>query len=223
MITTVLAFCSIAYELILAQALSAFLENTVLRYSVTIGLYMFSMGIGSLMAEGRITRRPVLNMLRIEALLTLLGGLSVLFLFSLSEWDPSRMAFTLFAHGLIVLIGILTGFEIPLLIVIANQKNPQSEDSILMWDYVGAFFATIVFAFYFYPYMGLIHASFFIGVLNAVCGIALSNGTFVSSEERKHLSFRINQVVLFCCLALISGCLIFANPLSDFLIAQYVQ
>ena len=39
-ITFVLAFCSIVYELLLGQTLSAFLGNTVLRYSVTIGLYM---------------------------------------------------------------------------------------------------------------------------------------------------------------------------------------
>ena len=57
--TFVLAFCSIVYELLLGQSLSAFLGNTVLRYSVTIGLYMLSMGIGSLLAEGKIGRAHV--------------------------------------------------------------------------------------------------------------------------------------------------------------------
>ena len=42
-ITFILAFCSIVYELLLGQTLSAFLGNTVLRYSVTIGLYMMSL------------------------------------------------------------------------------------------------------------------------------------------------------------------------------------
>ena len=45
-ITLILAFCSIVYELLLGQTLSAFFGNTVLRYSVTIGLYLFAMGMG---------------------------------------------------------------------------------------------------------------------------------------------------------------------------------
>ena len=77
-ITFILAFCSIAYELLLGQSLSAFLGNTVLRYSVTIGLYMLSMGIGSLMAEGRFVKSPVTALLKIELLLTVTGGFSVI-------------------------------------------------------------------------------------------------------------------------------------------------
>ena len=65
-ITFILAFCSMAYELLLGQSLSAFMGNTVLRYSVTIGLYMLSMGIGSLMAEGRIVKHPVTSLLKLR-------------------------------------------------------------------------------------------------------------------------------------------------------------
>ena len=65
-ITFILAFCSIVYELLLGQTLSAFLGNTVLRYSVTIGLYMMSLGIGSMIAEGRFVERPVTSLLRVE-------------------------------------------------------------------------------------------------------------------------------------------------------------
>jgi spermidine synthase len=64
-LTFVLAFCSIVYELLLGQALSAFLGNTVLRYSVTIGLYMMSLGIGSMIAEGRFVARPAVALLRV--------------------------------------------------------------------------------------------------------------------------------------------------------------
>ncbi len=72
--TFILAFCSIVYELLLGQSLSAFLGNTVLRYSVTIGLYMLSMGIGSLLAEGRFVKHPVITLLRVEIALTVTGG-----------------------------------------------------------------------------------------------------------------------------------------------------
>lgn len=75
-----LAFCSIIYELLLGQSLSAFLGNTVLRYSVTIGLYMLSMGIGALLAEGRFVKHAVTTLLKVEVLLTVCGGFSVIFL-----------------------------------------------------------------------------------------------------------------------------------------------
>lgn len=60
--TLVLAFCSIVYELLLGQSLSAFMGNTVLRYSVTIGLYLFSMGMGALFAEGPLLGRVGQNL-----------------------------------------------------------------------------------------------------------------------------------------------------------------
>ena len=56
----ILAFCGLSYELILAQGLSAFLDNTVLRYSTTIGLYMFALGLGALPFATADARRPAL-------------------------------------------------------------------------------------------------------------------------------------------------------------------
>ena len=78
----------------------------------------------------------------------------------------SVLVFSVFAHGLIILIGILTGFEIPLLIEIINKFRKNSENLILGWDYFGAFVGTIIFAFCFYPQVGLVQTSLFIGFLN---------------------------------------------------------
>ena len=83
--TFILAFCSIAYELLLGQSLSAFLGNTVLRYSVTIGLYMLSTGIGAMFAEGKLVKRPMITLLKIELLLTVTGGFSVILLLVLNS------------------------------------------------------------------------------------------------------------------------------------------
>ncbi len=199
-IAFILAFCSIAYELILAQSLAAFLENTVLRYSVTIGLYMFSMGFGALAAEGRLIRYPVLTLLKVETGLTIIGGFSVVFLHTLDFFTMSRVVFSFCAHGLIVFIGILTGLEIPLLIEIGRmpERNRTAslkyfhiqrlgrpkvsepvvsgykvENKVLAVDYLGAFSGTVIFAFLFYPRMGLVPSAFLTGMLNAVAGLVL--------------------------------------------------
>ena len=165
--TFLLAFCSIVYELLLGQSLSAFLGNTVLRYSMTIGLYMLSMGIGSLLAAGRVVKHVVTSLLKVEILLTITGGFSVIILLVMNSIGAPDIVFFLFAHLLIVLIGVLTGLEIPLLIELRNLEVDGSERSVLGVDYLGAFFGTVVFAFLFYPLVGLIPTAFMVALLNA--------------------------------------------------------
>jgi len=203
--TFLLAFCSIVYELLLGQSLSAFLGNTVLRYSVTIGLYMLSMGIGSLLAEGRVVKHVVTTLLKVEILLTITGGFSVIALLLIDSLGPSDLVFSLFAHLLIILIGILTGLEIPLLIELRNLEVDGSERSVLGIDYLGAFFGTVVFAFVFFPVVGLIPTAFMVALLNAFVGICLlTQWRKVHEEQRRTTGTLIGvQVVLFVVLALV--------------------
>lgn len=172
-ITFILAFCSIAYELLLGQALSAFLGNTVLRYSTTIGLYMFSMGIGSLLAGERLAKKPELSLLIIEIGLTLFGGGSLLLLAAITGVGISSLIFSVTAYSLIIAIGILTGFEIPLLIYIYNKKRPHSDNVVLGVDYLGALVGAVTFAAVFYPVAGLVQTSMVIALLNAITGLLL--------------------------------------------------
>ncbi len=204
-LTFLLAFCSIVYELLLGQSLSAFLGNTVLRYSVTIGLYMLSMGIGSLLAEGRVVKHVVTTLLKVEILLTITGGFSVIALLLIDSLGPSDLVFSLFAHLLIILIGILTGLEIPLLIELRNLEVDGSERSVLGIDYLGAFFGTVVFAFVFFPVVGLIPTAFMVALLNAFVGICLlTQWRKVHEEQRRTTGTLIGvQVVLFVVLALV--------------------
>ncbi len=160
LLTFLVAFCTIVYELLLGQSLSAFLGNTVLRYSVTIGLYMLSMGIGSLAAEGRMVRDPVLTILKVEILLTIVGGFSVLFLHWIYWAALPHAAFSLLAHGLIVAIGALTGFQLPLLIEVRNLDVGNSANVVLGVDYLGAFSGAVAFAFVFYPRAGIVATAF---------------------------------------------------------------
>jgi len=202
--TFLLAFCSIVYELLLGQSLSAFIGNTVLRYSVTIGLYMLSMGIGALLAEGRALQDAVITLLKVELLLTVCGGFSVIFLLIINSAGLPDAVFFLLAHGLIILIGILTGFEIPLLMRLRNLEVERSEHTVLGVDYVGAFFGTVVFAFFLYPIAGLIASAFMTALLNALVGVCLvSQWEKVRPERRRQCAVLIGvQSLLFVVLAL---------------------
>lgn len=171
LITFTVAFCSLVYELILGQTLSAFFGNTVLRYSVTIGLYLLAMGFGAMLAEGKFLEKPNLNFMRTELALTILGGFVVVIFFLLSYVMGTSLLFSVVAHGLIIIIGVLTGFEIPLLIEMAEDENDEAEARILGVDYAGAFIGAMVFAFVFYPKLGLIPAAFLTGLLNTAAGL----------------------------------------------------
>ena len=203
--TFLLGFCSLVYELLLGQSLSAFLGNTVLRYSVTIGLYMLSMGIGSLLAEGRWVKHAVLTLVGIEILLTITGGFSVIFLLVMASVGMPDLLFSTMAHMLIVVIGVLTGFEIPLLIEMRAREKPHTEQVVLGVDYLGAFTGTVVFAFVFYPVIGLIPTAFFVALLNAFVGVCLySQRRKVVEARRRQLNVLVGiQLALFALLAVL--------------------
>ena len=220
-ITLTLAFCSIVYELLLGQTLSAFLGNTVLRYSVTVGLYMMSLGIGSMIAEGRFVRRPVVTLLFVELLLTLVGGASVMLLFLVNAIHVPPIVLSLFAHSLIIVIGILSGFEIPLLIALKNFDADGRDNAIIGINYLGAFAGTIVFAFVFYPIVGIIPTSFIVAFCNAAVGVALlTQAENVDSADKPLYRIMLGIIAI---LGLGLGfCLLFAASISDFVTDIYL-
>lgn len=218
----ILAFCSIVYELLLGQALSAFLGNTVLRYSVTIGLYMFSMGMGSLMAEGKLVKHSVTALLKIEILLTIFGGFSVILLMFFDVMDMSPVFFSVFAHALIMIIGVLTGFEIPLLMHLKRFESDHTESLVLGVSYLGAFIGTVVFAFVLYPRMGLIPTAFFVALLNAAVGVALlTQANKVQASESKQ--FRALIAVQSGLLFILIPCLLFSSSMNELFLTYYLK
>jgi spermidine synthase len=221
-LTFVLAFCSIVYELLLGQALSAFLGNTVLRYSVTIGLYMMSLGIGSMIAEGRFVARPAVALLRVETLLTLFGGGSVVLLFFIDSTGATGITLSITAHLLIIIIGVLSGFEIPLLIALKNLDAEYRDNAIIGINYLGAFLGTMTFAFVLYPYVGLIPTAFIIALLNAAVGILLIlQKQHVSAADLPHFH---GMLVIVSTLALVLVYyLIMANHISELVLQAYLN
>jgi len=222
LITFILAFCSIVYELLFAQLLSAFLGNSVLRYSTTIGLYMFSMGIGAWAAGIQSKKTPALNLLKVEVLLTVIGGFSVVILFWLFIFLANfQLGFVFLVHGLIVLVGILTGFEIPLLIDINNKQSPGENSFILGIDYLGAFTGTVIFAFIFYPQAGLMSTAFFAGWLNSLAGALLftQRREIIQNQRRIYFFLLSIQILLFVIMFI---CLINAFKIDDYFIVKYL-
>ncbi len=70
------SFCALAYQQLMAYALMDATSNFVLSQSVTLGVFLFAMGVGSLRAErgGKLGWR---RLLRVELIIGLLGILSI--------------------------------------------------------------------------------------------------------------------------------------------------
>jgi spermidine synthase len=188
--TFILAFCSLLYELLLSQMLSAFLGNTVLRYSITIGLYMLAMGIGAWIAEERFSKTPQKHLLRIEVALTIVGG-GMLYVLTLLFGHIPNGIFSAIAHSCIMLIGVLTGVEIPLLMYMGKKRNIP-ENTVLGVDYIGAFFGGVLFAVLLYPRFGLFVTAAVIAILNGVVGLWIA----LEQEKRPALMIALLLVAL---------------------------
>jgi spermidine synthase len=180
--TVVLAFCSIVYELLLAQSLSTTLGNTVLRYNLTIGLYVASLGVGALLyrAFGDVS---VKRLIKIEWLLACCGALGPLFIVvfdglmhdlpqGIEYRDPAvQTGLWLVNHFLIVWIGFLSGFELPLLIDLARKIHQIKFSTILAADYLGTLIGAVLFPLWLLSTLGLFATAILVAMANT--GVSL--------------------------------------------------
>ncbi len=163
--------CSIIYELLIATTASYFLGDSVKFFSLTIGIYMASMGVGTYLSK-YIERDLLVLFVRIELALALLGGLSVPALYFSYAWTEY---FFLFYLAFTISIGVLIGLEIPFLTRLMDRYNHLKVNiaNILSFDYFGALVATIGFPFFLLPFFGVYQSSLLFGFANMSIGFAI--------------------------------------------------
>lgn len=161
--------CSIIYELLISTTASYFLGDSIRQFSITIGLYMAAMGLGSWLSRW-INGNLLLAFIAVELVLGLIGGLSVPFMYlAYAFTDLIQPTMIL----LIVLVGTLTGLEVPLLTRILENQDILAKNlsNVLSLDYLGALLATLAFPFLVLPWMGVFQSSLVFGLLNIALGL----------------------------------------------------
>jgi len=176
--------CSIVYELLISTASSYFLGNSVKQFSLIIGFYMASMGVGAYLSKW-FKDKLIYRFVQIEIVLGLIGAFSVPLCYTYF-WLADYSGFNLFVFFLISAIGILTGLEVPLITRILENDFSLKENisNILTFDYLGALIATIAFPFILVPFVGIYKSSLFFGLLNVAVGFA----TFVFFRKEIHVN-----------------------------------
>ena len=170
-----IALCGITYELIVGTISSYFLGNSVLEFSVTIGLFMSSMGLGSYLSKFFV-KDLLGRFLSVEILIGLIGGLTSPMLFAVFATNSEM--FRLAQVSVTLAIGLLVGLEIPLLTRYLRRYSELrvALAQVLSWDYLGALLGSIAFPVILLPQLGLIGSSLAVGLVNlavAVIGVVL--------------------------------------------------
>ncbi len=191
----IVALCGITYELIIGTVSSYLLGNSVYQFSLTIGFFMFAMGIGSYLSK-LLDDQLLRNFIVIEIFIALIGGAASLLLFM--AFPLVNALYSLVMYSLILVIGALVGMEIPILTTLLS-KRVSTKDSIanvLSIDYIGALIGSVAFPLLLLPQLGLIRSSFAIGLINILTAIV---NIYFFRKHLKHpkLLFAFSGAILF--------------------------
>lgn len=203
----IIAGCSLIYELLISSLSTYLLGSGVVHYSVTIGLFLFFMGVGAWLAQ--FIRTELLDrFIRIEIALGLIGGFSAVFLYAAYAWTEYYYPAMLIV---IALISILVGMEIPILTRVIEQGKGirKGLSEVLATDYIGALLASLLFPFILLPYLGHLLTAFAIGAINVIVALV------VIWHFRKRLNYP--KLLLFSALSGIALLIFSSQFSSDFI------
>ena len=167
--TFIIAICGLVYELLEGTISSYLLGDSIYHFSLVIGLFMSSMGIGAWLSRfinDRLERAFVL----LQMLIAILGGFSALILFYAFAYIQNYEAFL---YLVTIALGTMLGVEIPLIIRILKESYSLKTNisNVFALDYIGALFAALLFPLVLVPQLGLMQTSFVFGMLNLFVGL----------------------------------------------------
>lgn len=170
--TLLISGCSIIYEVLISAISSYLVGDSVKQFSITIGLYMSAMGIGSYLSK-YIKENLFDYLVVIELLIGVVGGCSAVILFSANLFLNTYIVVMCYQ---IVFIGILAGLEIPILTRIVEQYTSNLSvtlSSIFTFDYIGGLLGSLLFPLLLLPELGYFTTSFIVGSLNVVAALVI--------------------------------------------------
>lgn len=208
LIVLIIGACGLVYELLAATLASYVLGDSVMQFSLIIGIYLSAMGVGAWLSKfiGRGLARAFIE---IEITIALIGGASapLLFLsFSRLRWFHPVL------YGMVFSIGALVGMELPLLMRILKDHLDFRDlvSRVMAFDYLGALVASLMFPLFLVPDLGLVRTSLAFGLLTAVIGL-WSTWLLAPVLQRGSLGLRLRAVFV---IALLTAGLIKADAIT---------
>lgn len=198
-----LSMCGIIYELVLGSLATYLLGNPVQQYSITIGFFLSSMGIGSYLSR-YLTRNILGNFIAIEAALGFVGGVSVIVLSYLFSFSPTYYALHVF---FLIIIGTLVGLEIPLVTRILKRYGALKDilSNVLTLDFIGGLAGSLMFPLVLFPFLGRMLTSILVGAVNICVAIVIIIRLEYEGKRKTHLIAPAALLLFLALLTAVSG------------------
>lgn len=120
------ALCSFGYELVYSELLTVMYGGTVTQYGLTIGIFFSSLGLGSYLAK-HFDDATYENFFRTELYLAAVAPLGALFVLWINVTEVPAVVpagvLSVAARLPVVAIGVLSGFELPLLLSMVESET----------------------------------------------------------------------------------------------------
>jgi len=191
--TFLIAICGLIYELIEGTLSSYLLGDSIYHFSLVIGLFMSSMGVGAWLSRF-IDNQLELAFVRLQLAIALLGGFSAFILFFTFAYIDNYDAFL---YLITISLGAMLGVEIPLIIRILEEgfSLKTNISNVFTVDYIGALFASLLFPLILVPQLGLMQTSFLFGLLNLFVG-AMAWYIFKERLGKKYILYLLTVFVI---------------------------
>ena len=204
------AACAIIYELLISSTSAYFLGDSVAQFSITIGLFLASMGLGSWLSRAVDDERLLERFIAFELWLAAVGGCSVPALYVAYLYtDHFRYVMVL----LIVAVGALVGLELPLLTRMLQRHGELRTvlSNVLFLDYLGSLLAALLFPYLLLPLLGSLNTALVAGLLNVGVGLVLLAGFWSQLMAGRRMLLALG-IVITCGLAL---ALVAVDPMRE--------
>lgn len=207
--TLIISGCSIIYEVLISSVSSFLVGDSIKQFSITIGLYMSAMGLGSYLSK-YIKNKLFDWFVAVEIGVGMLGGISTVVLFLSNIHFES---YELIMYIEIILIGTLVGLEIPLLtrIIEDNTKNLRvTLSTIFSFDYIGGLIGSVAFPLLLLPKFGYFTTAFLVGALNILVSLFIIYG--YKEYIKNIMMFKLIAIIL---LGIMIGGTIFSDNIAS--------
>ncbi len=203
-----LATCGLVYELLAGTLASYVLGDSVTQFSLVIGLYLSAMGVGAWFSR-HLDEPLAARFVDVELGVALFGGLSAPMLFLATS---HVRLFPVLLYGIVAVVGILVGLELPLLMRILEGRVQFRDlvSRIFTFDYLGSLAASLLFPLLCVPKLGLVRTAVVFGLLNASVALWCSYLLADAIPPRRLQGLRLRA---FAVLALLVGVLAGADAI----------
>ena len=157
--------CGLAYEYTLSKIASDLLGNSVQQWATMIATMLFAMGMGADFQKHTSVDRLPDRLITTQVMLAVLGGFGPLIMIHGFALLPQL--YIVIQYSLAFTVGLLIGYEIPLVMRINEETEPDMRfnlAAVLKMDYVGALVGALLWTFLLIRYLSIDRISFVVGL-----------------------------------------------------------